>query len=199
MSEPTVSVIIPAIGRPHMEKVLRTLVPQLSVGDEIQVIGDGPQPDSRKVVEAVASPFVKYDEQGPFWKYGNPQRNIAMERATGQFLWFIDDDDDPLADGVLTLKKLVAERPENPHLFHVSYRGIPMPLKNDNRLYCGNVTGQCFVPPNVKGRLGKWTDNYEGDFSFITETLGLYPAKALVWHKEIICSVVPAGKRAVRY
>lgn len=199
MSDITISVIIPAIGRPSLEKVLRTLVPQMVPGDEIQVIGDGPQPESKKVVDAVGSPMVKYDEQGPFFKYGNPQRNIGIGRATGKFLWFIDDDDSPMADGILTIKRLVAPQPSNPHLFHVLYRGIPMPLLHDKRLWCGNVTGQCFVAPNVPGRLGKWTDNYEGDFSFISETLNLYPGKLkdLVYHSEITCSVIPAGKRKI--
>lgn len=199
MTNITVSVIIPAIGRPTLEKILRTLIPQMSPGDEVLVYGDGPMPTSKKIVETIASPFVKYDELGPFWKWGNPQRNIGIQRATGQFLWFIDDDDDPLPNGILTIKALTAKAPDRPHLFHVLYRGIPMPNVKDSRLYCGNVTGQCFVPPNVKGRLGTWSDNYEGDFHFLCETLEIYPKqyKELVWHDQIICSVVPAGKRPI--
>jgi len=199
MNLPSVSVIIPAIGRPSLEKILKVLVPQLTPGDEIQVIGDGPMPTSKKISESMGSPLVKYDEQGPFWKWGNPQRNIGIDRAVGQYLWFIDDDDDPFPNSITLIKAIVAQKMGHMHLFHVSYSGAPLPKMTDSRIYCGNVTGQCFVTPNTKGRLGKWTDNYEGDLSFITETISLFPRKDkdLVWHNEIICSVFPAGKRKI--
>jgi glycosyltransferase involved in cell wall biosynthesis len=197
MSIPTVSVIIPTIGRASLAKVLSTLVPQISEGDEIQVIGDGPQPEARKIVEAIASPLVKYDEIPQIFNYGNPQRNLGISRAIGQFLMFIDDDDDPYADGVTTVKRLTAQHPDRPHLFHIDYQTRVLPIPKDNRLYCGNVSGQCFIPPNVKGKLGKWSGKYEADLDFILGTLAFYDKKALVWHDEKICLVLPAGKAGI--
>lgn len=189
---PTISVIIPTIGRPTLSKVFTTILPQLGFGDEVIVIGDGPTPAAREIVRKAACPIIKYLEHGPIWNYGNPQRNLGMERATRRFLMFIDDDDDPIPDGIATVRTLIARSPDRPHIFRIS---VPWGfIPKTRKVSFANVSGQGFIPPNVKGRLGKWSGRYEGDYDFISGTVAFYGPDAVVWHEEVICHVVPAGR-----
>jgi len=102
---PTFTIVTPTIGRPTLKRTLDTIVPQLRDGDEMLVVGDGPQPAAYEMVRQLNSPLVHYWEYGPVFNYGNPQRNIAIERATAQWLHFIDDDDEPASDGILLMRR----------------------------------------------------------------------------------------------
>jgi hypothetical protein len=54
----------------------------------------------------------------------------------------------------------------------------------------GNVGTPMFVLP-AAGPRGAWGRRYEGDYDFITSTLALWPAGALVWREEVIAHVWP--------
>ena len=192
---PTISVITPTIGRPSLAKMLSIVVPQLVKGDEVLVVGDGPTPAARKIVESFKSSFIKYEEHGPIWNYGNPQRNLAMSKATGQFLMFVDDDD-PVPGNVGIVKKAVAAIPDRPHMFKISIPGRGL-FPNVRKVACGIVSGQGFVPPNIKRLLGKWSGRYVADFDFISSTAALYGEGAIIWHDDIICEVKPAGRGTI--
>jgi len=196
---PTLTVVTPAIGRESLRSVLAAIVPQLEIGDEYQVIGDGPTPEARRIAEEFPSPYLKYDElEKRVWNWGNPQRNLAVSRATGRFIMFIDDDDEPVPGNLEIVRRLVAEHQSRPHIFRAIFRGKPIPV--GRKLFVGNVGSQCLVFPNIKERLGKWSNRYAADFDFCMSTLALYPGKErdVVWHDEVICrinqSIDPRGR-----
>jgi len=183
---PSVSVITPAIGRESLGVMLKHLVPQITEGDEALVIGDGPQPISARISAVQQSPLVRYWEHPPVFNYGNPQRNAAITEAKGDYLLFVDDDDDVLPGGILTLKQVAAMHPGRPLMFKM--RHLRKLLWERAFIGLGNVSGQMFVTPNVKGRVGRWSDKYAADYDFIRSTLALYPKgdSAVVWREEIL-------------
>lgn len=194
----TVSVITPTIGRESLRTMLVALIPQLSEGDEALVVGDGPQPAARTIVESLACPLIKYWESEPLFNWGNPQRNQAVARAQGQRLIFIDDDDCPLPGGIAAVKAAGQEAPERPLMFRMDHGA--QTLWRSKTVVLANVSGQMFVPPNIKGRLGLWSTLYEADYDFILSTLALYPegAASVVWRDEKITRQGYVGPTAPR-
>lgn len=189
----TISVITPTIGRESLATMLGKLLPQLGPGDEVLVVGDGPQPVAREVVQRLASPLVQYWEHGPLWNWGNPQRNAAMARARGDYVAFLDDDDEPADGWAEAIRRAAAERPGRPLMFRMHHPGTV--LWRTPKLEMANVSGQMFVAPNVPGRLGRWGGKYAADLGFMTDTLALYPEgeAAVAWREEVIAVQGYAG------
>lgn len=182
----TISVITPTIGRASLKDMLDLLLPQLEPGDECLIIGDGPQPNAKAIVDCLANPAVVYFEHGPIWNYGNPQRNLAIARAKGKFLHFVDDDDRPIPGGIALMKNAIARVPDKPHMFKMHHKDRI--LWGNTAIAMGNISGQMFVPPNTPDRLGRWSGNYAADFDFIRSTLSTYPEgqSAVVWESDVI-------------
>lgn len=188
----TVSIITPTIGRDSLKTMLDKLVPQLEDGDEVLVIGDGPQPNAKHIIDLVGDPLVKYSELGPIWNYGNPQRNLGIEQAKGDYIMFVDDDDVPCPDAIQAIKQAAQEFPGKPFMFRMQHPGLL--LWRDTEVRMRNVSGQMFVPPNDKAKIGRWSGRYEADYDFITTTLGFYPENSLVWRQELITIQGFAGR-----
>ena len=182
---PTLSIIIPTLGRPLLGKILRELAAQLGPLDEVLVVGDGPQPTAESIV-AGTDPRIRYLEGEQDHCWGHPQRNWAMARAKGTHLASFDDDDS-LMPGALEIMRSAASRAQDrPHLFKIRYRGEV--IWKERALACGNVSTQMFLVPKVRGRLGEWGARYEGDLDFIRSTVTLYPRgpRSIIWCNEVI-------------
>lgn len=181
----TLSIIIPTIGRPTLLTLLRELVPQLMADDDVFVVGDGDQPEARKVVVGMDA-RVHYREVGPTRCWGHPQRNWAMSLARGSHLMSLDDDDALKPDALGVVRRVVAECPAVPVVFRMQHGSFH--LWREKTLTCGNVSTQMFVVPNNKAQLGQWGHRYEGDYDFIRSTCERYAGKerAIVWREEVI-------------
>lgn len=190
------TVITPTIGRDSLKRMMDVLVPQLEDGDESIVIGDGPQPNARRIVEAYNSRKITYLEHGPIRNYGNPQRNLAISMAKGDYLFFVDDDDQVLQDCLAGVKRIASEFPGKPLMFRM-YHG-PMVLWAERAVRGGNISGQMFIAPNKPEFLGQWSGKYAADYDFITSTLAKYPEgyQALVWRPEFVVIQGIAGLSA---
>jgi len=186
-----ISVITPTIGRDSLRTMLDALVPQLEDGDEAIIVGDGPQPNAQRIVESYRNSRLIYLEQGPIRNYGNPQRNLAIKMAKGDYLFFVDDDDVPLKDCVKGVKAIASRNPGRPFMFRM-YHG-PGLLWETNEIRGGNISGQMFIPPNKPELLGEWSGKYAADYDFITSTLAKYPEGALMWRGEIVVHQGCAG------
>ena len=174
---PSISIITPTIGRDSLKSMLEGLLPQLADGDEVLIIGDGPQPNAKLIVEGLASPFIQYWESPLIRNYGNPQRNEAITKAKGDYLMFVDDDDTVDSQAIRTVKKAAKEFPDIPLMFKMLHNGHAI-LWDIPQVAYGHVSGQMFVTPNVKGKIGTWSGKYGADFDFMTSTLALYPEGA---------------------
>lgn len=169
---PTLSLIIPTIGRPHLKRLLDQVVPQLWENDEVMVVGDGPQPAAQAMTEGVDS-RVTYHEYGPTRCWGHQQRNWAMLVAGKSHLMFLDDDDESRPGAFNIIREVAARHPEHILIFKTMHQGRPIWVEPEIRQT--NVSTQCFVVPNIPERLGTWGSRYAGDFDFIESAVKAHP------------------------
>lgn len=184
----SLSIIIPTVGRPSLRALLeRDIVPQLAEGDEVLVVGDGPQPQARAQAEGLDA-RVRYLEFGPDHYWGHPQRNHAMGQARGAHLMSLDDDDILLPGALKDVRSEIAANPGRPLIFRMNHAGTV--LWSDPNVRLANLSTQMFVVPNIASRLGTWGRRYEGDFDFIRSTLDLFPEKdaAAAWCDKVIAT-----------
>ncbi len=156
----TISFIIPSINRPSLKRTLNSI--KTTVGDEI---------------------IVEYDSP-PSGKWGNPQRNEGMKRATCDYLAFIDDDDYYVPAAREIMEQAIAENPGKPILFKVRYPNGDIIWKEKKRIP-GNVSTQMILVPNKPEILHYWEGGRNmADCLFIQKWK--WPEEDIVWREEII-------------
>jgi len=198
MSDVRLSIIVPTAGRPTLSRTLRSI---LDAGfdndaDELIVVSDGPSDAARKIMDFYATWFPKAKFlQGPkTGMYGNTQRNIGIGLSTGSHIAFMDDDDCYSPNALKVVKDFVSKAQDRPHIFK-------MLVCDPRRTYglcwrskdvvLGNIGSPMMVTPNVKSRLGKFEEQYSGDFNFVRSTLDKYPDRdgVVVWVDHFIAYV----------
>lgn len=179
MSEPSISVIVPTVGRVSLAATLDALTPQLGERDEVLVVGDGPQPLARILAQGRG---LRYMHTAPSRSWGNAQRDYGIARARGDYVAFCDDDDIFTPDALAHIR--------------TSAQGIPMLYRMQHPtgllwrepvLRHANVGTPMFVAPR-DGRLATWADSpdqYAADFWFISHTLRNHGN--VVWKDKVIC------------
>lgn len=195
IAPPTLTVITPTIGRESLKAMLDSLLPQLTSDDEVLVIGDGPRPRAGEICASYGNPVIKYWEIPLIMNFGNPQRNEALKIAKCSHIHFLDDDDRSMPGAIEVIKNVAKEFPGRPLMFKMPYSDTV--IWRNPVVQVANVSGQMFVVPNDKGRLGKWSGKYGADYDFIASTCALYPdgEKAVVWREEVVVKQGLAGKR----
>jgi glycosyltransferase involved in cell wall biosynthesis len=182
---PSLTIIIPTAGRPTLSTTLETLAPQVHAEDQILVVGDGQQPLARRLVVGLTSPPWHYFEHGPTRDTGRSQRELAIARATGDYLCFMDDDD-VFTDGALdTIRARARAHPRRPLMFRMEDRFGTILWRVPQVAYA-NVSGHMLVVPNLAGKIGRWDKN---DFDFIVQTLALQGEP--VWLEDVIAVLRP--------
>lgn len=153
MPEPSLSIIIPTCGRETLGRTITSIREQLSTyEDEIIVVGDGVQLVARGILSLPDWRF-HYFEHGPTNHYGNEQRDFGMDKATGDFLWFVDDDD-IIAPGALnTIHTELSLAPSVPHMFSMQIGDTVYTGAN------GSQGGPMLITPNDKNKLSRWSGN----------------------------------------
>ena len=98
MSNSSVTVIIPTFNRAsYLEQALQSFLQQSVVPDEIIVVDDGSTDGTRDVLDRWSSNVVALYQENA----GRPRAlNNALQYATGDYLWFFDDDDMPFQDAL---------------------------------------------------------------------------------------------------
>lgn len=181
---PNLSVICPTIGRVSILDTIAAYLPQLSKDDEFIVVADGPIPEARALCSSLPLTYLETPEH--IGDYGCTPCDYAIERAKGDYVLFIGDDDLPTSEAVSIIKKGLSLRPELPHLF-ATYHTNRVLLDS---LECGHVTGQQIVIPRDMSKMPKMADveyNYwrVSDWVFITKVVKAW--RGVVYHPDIIC------------
>jgi Glycosyl transferase family 2 len=211
MERPLLSVIVPTIGRPSLERAVNSLLRQGEwLPYEVVLVGDTHAPQGGPPTYAADLPraralaarypaLVRYVEHdGGVHAWGHPQRNHGATVARGQYLAFLGDDDIYLRWAFFTLAGVLTPRRElddDPRVF--LFRWIA-PWKHVLWEQAGvlaqdHIDAECIVCPNVPERLGRWNaTRYQGDFDFIRETVDLWGGlERVIWQPEVIAQAQP--------
>ena len=100
----SLSVIVASSGRPTLQATLCSIAPQLEPGDEL---------------------LVDVNADGD---WGHRARNRMVTKATGDWLMFMDDDDEYVPGAFQTVRDTVALNPGRPHLFCMETGRGPDPV-----------------------------------------------------------------------
>jgi len=185
------SIIIPTISRPTLRRTLLSI--RTTSNTEVLVIGDGKQPLAKAICKELKGevPYNLYYFRGPSTdNWGNEQRNLGMDKAQGDYLMFIDDDDIYTPDAFKSINRAVSDNPGKPIIFRMlDWHGNRYILWRKRKVSLGNIgTPMVCLPHNVN-RLSKWPEgskDYGSDFHFIHSTLIKWPKKAIVWVEDCI-------------
>ena len=183
------TIVIPTISRPTLARALRSVQKQeMLPGDEVILVGDGPQPVARALWEQFHLPGKYLEVKGPNADWGHTPRNLVQVHE-GYIIAL--DDDDELSDGALKIiRQALEENPDRPHMFRMDGAPEIGTCWKVREVRQGNVGTPMFVLP-AKGPKGKYAPVYGGDAVFMQETLAQWPEGSLVWREEIICHVRP--------
>jgi glycosyltransferase involved in cell wall biosynthesis len=183
------SIIIPTIARQSLLRTLQALAPQLR-DDEVIVVGDGPRPRVAGMIDGMGDHF-RYMQGPATAEWGNAQRHTGLLHATGDYVWFVDDDDTPEPDALDAIRQAASEHPGKALMFRCqwnNYRYVPDGTvwweTEGDTLHVGTPM---LVVPNVPEKLGSWLGpEYDHDYVFITETLALFGQENVVWVPKVI-------------
>jgi len=188
---PTLTITIPTIGRPTLRRTLDSIhAQQLVDGDEVLLVQDGPADEAtRRVFEESGLPGRYLATGKRAADFGGTPRNLAIQRARGEYLAFLDDDDASRPGAFDAIRRAAVRHPERPLMFRMARPGWAMDLWSDQTVRHGNVSTQMFVAPNRPDRLGAYGLYYSGDLEWIATTLERWPPGALVWESATIAEV----------
>lgn len=183
---PSISIIIPTIGKPTLGRVVFQIQPQLQDHDELIVASDGINANVKALVENLNDSRIKYIEYtpGPSGNRGHTVRNYVMPLATGTHLYFLDDDDELLPNALNVIREAIVTNTDKIIIFRIHHDSSI--IWNDRKITIGNVGTQMFVVPKCADKLGKWKEQACGDYYFIESCASKYPRNSIVWREEII-------------
>ncbi|MGH2653246.1 MAG: glycosyltransferase family 2 protein [Actinomycetota bacterium] len=98
-ARPQVTIVIPTHDRPHLvDRAVRSALAQDEQDIEVIVVDDGSTPPYRPSVSDERLRVLRHDES----KGGNAARNLGLAHARGEWITFLDDDDELLPHMVRT-------------------------------------------------------------------------------------------------
>lgn len=151
-----ISIITPTFPSEHcrLATIRSCLEKQMAPGDEWLVCTDD-HPEAAAMVDG--APGLVYLEGPRTRMNGNAQREMAMRRATGDVLWFVDDTVLPMPNAMEVIRQFAVE--PRPYLFRVLFVPYPDLLKwkvKEWHLGSHDVVAAGIVTPNHQDRLGSW-------------------------------------------
>ncbi|HUU84192.1 MAG TPA: glycosyltransferase, partial [Phycisphaerae bacterium] len=153
---PTLSIIVPTIGRPSLKRTLDSIRSQQLVdGDEVLVVQDGPPEEAtRRMFEESGLPgrYLALDRH--YGDFGATPRNYGMSQARGENLGFMDDDDTYKPDALAAIRRAIARHPGRPLMFRMERPGWDSTLWASQIVRYANVSTPMFVVPNRSNQLG---------------------------------------------
>lgn len=92
---PRVSVVIPTFNRPDLiGRAIRSVLAQTYADFEIIVVDDGDKVSVEEAVAGVGDKRIRYIKNSPPKQGGGATRNVGIREAKGEYVAFLDDDDE---------------------------------------------------------------------------------------------------------
>lgn len=116
-----ISVIVPVYnGHEYIEKCVKNLINQTYKNIEIIIVNDGSTDDTNDILlKYTSNPKIKvYNNLNHGVSYS---RNYGIEKSTGDYIMFVDADDELLVDGI---EKLVKFANDHPNYDIIRYNGF---------------------------------------------------------------------------
>ena len=189
----SLTVVIPTQGRATLPRCLESMRTDLQGGyqAEILIVADTHSPllmDVEGLCHLAGVTYLEHDAGYHDWGY--PQLQVGYERAQGDYILNIGDDDVYETGAFTVIRQAIAELDSpRPLLFRaLMHPSVSRPCGNPLLLWGqrglikrGRVTGQNLIAPNVLERLGTWVD----DFIHLEQTVNLWGG-LVEWRDECI-------------
>lgn len=198
MAEAWLTYVVPTVGRPWLARTLDSLDRQRTSLQGVQVLVVGDSHGGRtahlewaKTETLRRGPRYRWlEHDGGEHAWGQPQRQYGMQQAAGQWVAFTADDNVLTQEAVASIWLAVATLPHKmPLLFKVRTWQAGVIWQRKEVLH-GNVDADCVVVPNEPALLGSWSNKYEGDFEFTSQTVEHYGGE-VEWVDELISLARP--------
>ena len=145
------TLIIPTLGRSTLSRAVRSATRYMGPDDQVIVVGDGPLGIGDQVAED-GGLYVEIPVR--VGDYGCTPCDLAMNIASGDYVFFLGDDDLCVGDAFDIIREAVEEKPGVPHLFSMLHTGVRL----GGTLECSRVSGQQIVVPRDMTRMPKMAD-----------------------------------------
>jgi len=197
MKKPTLSIIIPTAGGGDLPLTIHSINTQgLIDGDQILVIGDGPQHEAQDQIEALGEPyrFLSCQQTGD---WGHTPCNFALPFCTADYLLVQGDDDIFLPRAFDKIREAILANTGEPRplmfRFYTNDRWLVWADEDTHELGPALVGDHNIIAPNILNKLGRWETHYRGDLGYVRGTAGFYGGSAgMLWRKEIITRQRPS-------
>jgi glycosyltransferase involved in cell wall biosynthesis len=132
----TISVIIPTLRRPKLlMRAIGSVLAQTEADLELLVVIDGPDPETTAVTSTITDQRVRFIQN--IRSLGSAEtRNVGIRAAAGDWVAFLDDDDEWIADKLASQLALARRAPSNVIVSCLSF--VTTPLRRyvwPNRVY----------------------------------------------------------------
>ncbi len=190
--EPTISVIVPTIGRDSLPQTLESFANELLIGDTVIVACDGYHPHVSDLVGGFAKRFpsadwlqITLDKQGDF---GHPARNYVLDHCVDiGYVWTIDDDDVSVPGTLTTLHEHTSgDWTIFRMLFGDAHRAHGITCWREPQIRYGDIGTPMIFAPKCRSRFGS---RYEGDWDYL-QSLQAELGEP-VWDEQVIALIRP--------
>jgi hypothetical protein len=200
---PSITVIMPTIGRPTLSRTIESILPQMGDEDQIYLVWDRDEvpsnrtPDDPRITHRT---FLTPPDTPKPW-VGQPQRCFALDHASEMrdlLMWM--GDDDLMAGGALdAVRKCAARHPGQVIL--CKFRGWwpPRPviwldeMAPVERFQEGWLSDHSIICWNEPEKLGRFGMHYQGDWTFIKETVENFGGLSrVVWLDKLVAILRPS-------
>ena len=152
-TDPLVSIVVPYYHKHTVvERTLQSVAGQSYTNWEIVVVDDGSSEESARKLEQICGRFprtkiIRQDNQGP-----GPARNTGLDHCTGEYVCFLDADDQLMPKFLRTAISKLKEHPECPLFASSHFRTENGEPRNYTPYFklCGVTAGPTQIHPSMR-------------------------------------------------
>lgn len=171
----TISVFITTIGRPTLNRMLLSLVNELTEKDTLYIFIDGKDNEakSKLIINNVVDLFVceviivVEDEQLGYWGHG--LRNKYQSQLKGDYIMHADDDDSYIEGSFNKIREKINNSENDDIIFYYKFYtnfSLKYFVWNAPIIALGNIGTPSGIIPNKPDLFGEWGYLHGGDYLF---------------------------------